>query len=152
MFSSMKLAFAALFLAVGGCAALKSHSGGSGTTIDAPFFKIVEALNRRMTLREYQIRPAVSEEVKQTVYLKPTGSITVGNMYNSGPSRSSESFQEVTCTFSNSPHGVRVLISSRQIENLGGVNETYSRENSYEVLRQMEIILDDVRKELAEKH
>lgn len=144
----MKFVFAALILAVSGCAALKSHGGGSDTTLDAPLPKIIEALNRRMTLRDYQILTAPSG---QAVYLKPTGSITVGNIYNSGPSRASESFQEVTCTFTNSPQGVRVSISSRVIENLGSVNETYGHENSYEVSRQIEMVLEDVRKDLPLK-
>ena len=48
----MKLISAALILAISGCAALKSHGGGSDTTLDAPLPKIIEALNRRMTLKD----------------------------------------------------------------------------------------------------
>ncbi len=54
----MKFAFAAVILVISGCAAMKSQGGGSDTTLDAPLHKIIEALNRRMALKDYQVRPA----------------------------------------------------------------------------------------------
>lgn len=138
-------------LCVLGCAGLKSPASGKAevTVANATVEQILKALNRQMSIKEYQVR---SNSEEKAVYVKPTGSFTYGALYSASPSPHTEALQEVTCKFLPTPQGVRVLGSSRVIENPGSVNEQSASGNQWEVIEQLRGVLQEVKRTLEPKN
>ena len=128
-----------------GCAGIHSPSSGNAeiTVAKAPVEQILEVLNHQMSLKEYQVKFTSSEKA---VYVKPSGSFTFKTLYSASPSLNTEAILEVTCRFSQSPQGLRVISSSRIVENPGSVNERSASEDQWETVEQLRVVLREVKR------
>ncbi len=135
-------------LLASGCAGLRSSSSSKNAEIFVPKMAVEvvqENLTLKMTLREFQLK---TRTLEKAVYIRPKGSFTAGGLYSSGPTRNSEAFLEITCAFTESSQGVRILGSSRVLENPGSVNERYVDEDEWDVLHEIQTIFHELKRKL----
>ncbi len=134
---------------VAGCAALKNtpRASGNGEILvpKMPVEAVTDFLAQKMAVKDFQLRSRTPEEA---VFVRPSGSTTFGGLYSSGPSRNSEALLQVTCRFQESDRGVFIKATSRVIENPGSVNERFVNENQWDVIHEVQVVFQEVKKKM----